>query len=256
MSNDPPDLVLCEFTETGMDGVDSFSPFCTKIIRALRAARLRYVSRRAADPGAFRALNPSGQVPILLVYDAPVCDSTRILARIRAMVPHAFPADARDARARGEALLWEELADTHLNGFLVAARWADERNWPAVRAAYFRAAPWPVRALVAPRIRARVVAGLRARDVWRGGPEACWSSLRATLDALEQRAPEGGFWLGDELSTADVSLFGQLDAFRTALTPWQRGEVEQRARLNAWLDRVDSATRAPRAARASERAAA
>ncbi len=238
MKNTTPDLVLCELSETGLAGVDSYSPFCLKVTRALRAAGLRYVSRRSERPGTFSALNPTGQVPILLVDDQPVADSTRIVAKICELAPLAFPKSSRH-----EAFLWEEFADTHLNGFLVAARWADPRNWPNVRDAYFRGAPWLVRAIIAPRIRARVVRALVSRDVWRAGPDACWASFTATLDALDARAPESGFWLGDALSCGDIAIFAQLHSLRTPLTPWQASEVSARGRLVRYLDRVDAATR-------------
>jgi glutathione S-transferase len=235
-----PSLVLCEFEETGLAGIDSFSPFCLKAIRALRAAGLPYVSRRGMGPHAFRALNPAGQLPILLVDDVPIADSTRIVRKIRELVPDAFPGDAAH---RGESHLWEELADTHLNGFVVAARWADGANWPTVRQAYFGGAPWLVRKLVAPRLRATVLRALHARDVWRSGEQACWDAFQATLDALDERAPEHGFWLASGFSTADVALAAQLDSLTTPLTPRQATLVSARPRLSRWLDRVDAETR-------------
>jgi glutathione S-transferase len=235
-------LVLCELADAGADGVESYSPFCLKVHRALRAAGLAYERRHGARPDAFASLNPTGQVPVLLVDGEPVADSTRILKRIEAL---AGPIGGEmDARTRGEAWLWEELADASLNGFLVAARWADDRNWPLVRQAYFGKAPRFVRALITPRIRARVVGGLVARDVWRAGAEACWDRFLSTLEALEARAPRSGFWVGDRLTVADVSLFGQLQSFRTPLTAWQAHAVSQKPALRAWLDRVDAATRA------------
>ena len=42
---------------------------------------------------------------------------------------------------------------------------------------------------------------------------------------------------------ADIGLFAQLHSLRSALTPWQREQVEARPALRAWLDRVDAATR-------------
>jgi glutathione S-transferase len=143
---------------------------------------------------------------------------------------------------RAEAWLWEELADTALNGFLVAARWADDRNWSLVREAYFRGAPWFVHALIAPRIRARVVRGLVARDVWRAGADACWARFLTTLDQLEARAPQRGYWVDERISIADIALFAQLHELRTPLTAWQAHAITRRPTLSAWLDRVDAAT--------------
>jgi glutathione S-transferase len=229
-------LVLCELMDPGLPGMESHSPFCIKVHRALRAARLPYARRHASRPDAHKRSNPTGQVPVLLVDGEPVADSTAIVRRILELAPGRL-------HASGEAWLWEELADTALNGFLVAARWADERNWPRTREAYFGEAPAFVRVLIAPRIRKRVVGGLHARDVWRAGAEACWQRFTRLLDALDERAPDRGFWCATQLSVADVALFGQLHALRTPLTEWQATEVAARKRLSAWLDRVHEETR-------------
>src|SRR4051812_19056252 len=108
------ELVLCELGETGIAGVESFSPFCLKAHRALKAAGLPYTRRHGSRPAAFRNYNRAEQVPVLLVDGEPVADSTEILRRIVALRPGALAAEP-------EAWLWEELADTALYGFVVAA---------------------------------------------------------------------------------------------------------------------------------------
>jgi glutathione S-transferase len=241
MTSRQPTLILCELTDPGIEGVESYSPFCLKIHRALRAAGLTYERRFAHDPGEFKHWNPTGQVPVLLIDGEPVSDSTRILKRIDA-IRGSFTR-ALSERQRAEAWLWEELADSSLNGFLVSARWADERNWPVVCEAYFGAAPWFVRRLIVPKLRKKVIAALVARDVWRQGGEACWQRFLAQLDQLETCAPECGFWLSQSLSVADLGLFGQLHGLRTPLTRAHAEELARRTRLSAYLDRVDAATR-------------
>lgn len=236
-TNALPSLTLLELTRPELPGLESYSPFCLKVHRALKYAGLPYRRVCSENPAAHRAHNPTGQVPVLLVGDEAVADSTAILARILRLAPGRIAATP-------EALLWEELADTALNGFLVAARWADPRNWPATRAAYFASMPAPVRAVVPGLLRRKVVRGLVARDVWRAGPEACWRRFGTLLDALDARAPEQGFWLPGGLGVADLALFGQLHSLRTPLTPWQAEQVARRGRLSHWLDRVDEATRA------------
>lgn len=240
-----PVLVLCELGDAGAHGVESHSPFCLKVHRALRASGLPYERRHGGAPGDFAKENPLGQVPVLLVDGEPVADSTQILRRVEE-IAGPFGGEM-DPRKEAEAWLWEELADTSLNGFLVAARWADERNWPLVRRWYFGHAPWLVRTLLAPVVRWKVVRALVARDVWRGGAEACWERFLTLLDQLEHRAPKSGFWLGERLTVADIALFAQLQSIRTPLTPWQAHAVSQKASLRGWLDRVDAATRAPAA---------
>jgi glutathione S-transferase len=246
MSIKPPSLVLCELADPGIDGLESYSPFCLKVHRALRVAGLPYERRHGGRPDAFKAYNPRSQVPVLLVDGAPVCDSTAILERIEAMT--GALTRGLDERQRAGAWLWEELADSTLSGFVLCARCGDERNWPLVREAYFGGAPWFVRSLIAPRIRERVLKAAIARDVWRAGEEACWRRYLVTLNHLEARAPERGFWVGSGISVADVALFAQLHSLRTPLTAFQGDMLSRRERLSAYLERVDAATREVRAA--------
>ncbi len=135
---------------------------------------------------------------------------------------------AATARSRERSRLAPRRTGRH------AARWR--------RLAFLRA-PWPPRPIVAPALRRGVVPRLVARDVWRAGPDACWRRFDVVLDALERRAPASGFWLGERPSVADLGLFAQLHSLRTPLTPWQCERVQARARLAAYLDRVDLATR-------------
>jgi glutathione S-transferase len=244
MTTQQPTLILCELTDTGIESIDSYSPFCLKIHRALRAAGLRYERRLAHNPADFKHLNPTGQVPVLLVDGEPVCDSTQILKRIDELTAGAFTRDLSPEQC-AEAWLWEELADTALNGFLVSARWGWDENWPRVCETYFGAAPWFVKRLIAPRLRKKVIAGLVARDVLRQGVGACWGRFLTMLDQLDTGAPESDFWLSATLSVADLALFGQLHSLRTPLTPAHAEQLAKRVRLSTYLDRVDVATRMP-----------
>lgn len=235
-------LVLCELGPANEPGLESYSPFCLKIHRALRLAGLAYESRVGRMPSDFSNLNPTGQVPVLLVDGEPIHDSTVILETIARLAPGVLlPADPR---ARAEAWLWEDWADRALSGYVVAARWADHRNWPTVRDVFFGGAPWLVRKLVAPRLRARIVETLVARDFLRAGMEALHRDYARVLDHLEARAPRTGFWLGDRPTVADVALFAQLRQLRSGLlTPAQEREIAIRPNLDDWMDRVDAATR-------------
>ena len=172
---------------------------------------------------------------LLVDEDEVIADSTRILARIEQLSrerggPSLLP---RDARARAEAWLWEDYADRALNGYLVAARWADDRNWPLVREAYFKGAPW----FVTNDDRAAAAAE-GARAPWspatccaparrRSGTTSAASSTRSRL-----RAPLEGFWVESDTPTvADVALFGQLHGLRTPLTAAQGRELALRPAL-------------------------
>ncbi len=241
MTHPVPPLTLCELSDTGLPGSPSWSPFCLKVHRALGHLGLPYARRHGAGPMAHRGVNPAKQVPVLLIGDEPVADSSRILARLDRLCEGRL-GGALEPRARAESRLWEELADTAVNGFVVAARWIDADNWPRTRAAYFEQMPAVVRAIVPGRLRARVRGALVARDLLRAGEAACWERFEQLLDDLEARAPEAGeFWVGPTPSFADFALWGQLHALRTPLTPRQAERVAARPGLSRYLDAVGAA---------------
>ena len=151
-------LTLCELADTGLAGLESHSPFCLKAHRALRASGLSYARRHGEQPATFKHLNPAGQVPVLLVGERRIPDSTEILRWL---------AEQGRIEAPPEAWLWEELGDTSLSGFVVASRWLDEENWPRARAVFFERMPAPLRLFVPGLVRRRIRRGLIAREHWR-----------------------------------------------------------------------------------------
>ncbi len=236
-----PTLVLHEFGGARLGRLETYSPYCLKVRRALQRAGLDFQVAYAKVPGDIKKLNPLGQVPVLAIDGTPHRDSTAIVERIERLCDQPMSAQLTPGQ-QAEAALWEELSDTALNGYVVASRWADEENWPLTKAALFAGAPKLVCALVTPRIRAQVVTRLIARDVWRAGPEACWQGFERLLDHLEARCPERDYWVGAAISTADLGIFAQLQSLREDITPRQKLSVEKRRRLTEYLDRVDAAT--------------
>ena len=234
--------VLCELPDTGLPGVENWSPFCVKAHRALSLAGVAY-ERRVGFPASFKKYNPAAQVPVLLADDRPIADSTEIL---RYLIAGGARLEPKSPSACADAWLFEELGDTALNGFLVASRWADDETWPAVSAAYFKGMPAPVRWIVPGRLRAGVLKNLHARDVLRRGLDAAKGKYEILLDRLEARAPASGYWMGDSITVADLGLFPQLMGTRTGLSPKWAARVEARPRLTAWLDRVQATTRLDR----------
>ncbi len=234
-------LTLCDFpAKTGLEGWSSFSPFVLQIDRALRLAKLPY-ERHYVDMTKLKRLNPLGQLPVLVIDDENVADSTRILHRIEALAPGSMTGGL-DARGRAEAWLWEELGDTALYPYVLAVRWADDRGWPVPRTAFFGALPAPIRGLVANAVRRGTIKKLVGRDFLRGGLEACYERLDRVLDDLDARAPDDGFWLGARPSVADLGLFAHLHSLRMPTVPHGAERVATRARLARYLDRVDAAT--------------
>jgi glutathione S-transferase len=236
-----PKLVLCDFpARTNLDGWSSFSPFVLEVARALTLAKLPFEHRRI-DLFKLKELNPLGQLPVLLVGDEKVPDSTNILRRIEQLAPGSMTAGL-DARSLAEAWLWEEFADTALYPYVLATRWADDRGWSVAKSAFFASVPAPVRGIAEAVVRRRTVKKLVERDFTRAGLDACYARLYRVLDDLDARAPEDGYWMGARPCIADLGLFGQLHSLRLPLIAFQAEELKKRRRLNAYLDRVDAVT--------------
>ena len=242
MTANLPPLVLCDFpATTGHARWSSFSPFVVLVERALRLAKLPF--RQDQIPMLrVRKISPTGQLPVLLIGEEAVQDSTRILHRIDEQLAPGMLTRGLDARAAAEAWLWEEFSDTALYPQVLATRWADERGWPVPRKAFFGKMPPLVRDLVANMVRRKTLAALQGRDFTRAGVSECEQRLFRVLDHLEARAPERGFWLGDTPSVADLGLFAHLHALRLPDTAFRAADIAKRQRLSAWLDRVDAAT--------------
>ena len=238
----PAPLVLCDFpAKTGLDGWISFSPYVLEVGRALRLAKLPF-EHRHISVFKLKELNPLGQLPVLLVGDEKVADSTRILHRIEELAPGSMTGGLPPA-AVAEAWLWEEFADVALYPYVLATRWADDRGWPVPKSAFFKTIPAPVRGLVSSFVRRGIIKKLFERDFTRQGLAACYARLGGVLDSLDKRAPEEGFWLGPRACAADVGLFAHLHSLRLPLIEFQAEEVKKRARLSRYLDRVDAVTR-------------
>ena len=239
--NASPELTLYDFpAETNLERWQSFSPFVLQVQRALTFAKLPF-TKRQADMRKLKQLNPVGQLPVLMIGKEKLADSTLIMHRIEQMVPQAF-SRGLDARGMAEAWLWEEFSDTALYPHVLMTRWLDERGWKVVRQAFFGSLPAPLRSVIAPMIRRGTLAKLKHRDFTRAGQDISAARLSRILDALEERAPSDGFWVGAHVSAADLGLFAHLHSLRLPLTPWQAEVVAKRVRLSAYLDRVDAAT--------------
>lgn len=237
-----PQLVLCDFpADTGSPRWASFSPFVLQVERALRLAKLPFRLDKVSMLKIGK-LNPTGQLPVLMIGDEAVPDSTRILHRIDEQLAPGSLTRGLDARGIAEAWLWEEFADTALYPHALTARWADDRGWHLPRKAFFGGMPPVVRDVVANLVRRKTLGSLVARDFTRAGLPAAEERMARVLDHLNVRAPESGFWLGEQPTVADLGIFAQLHQLRMPEIPLRVEALARRQRLSAWLDRVEAAT--------------
>ena len=197
-----PELVLCEL-QPDTFGIESLSPYCIKVHRALKYHGLSYERRYAKRPSEHKE-HPLGQVPVLLVDGKPVPDSSQILAVLEDIGEKSLvPADEQQ---RASAWLWEDYADRVIGYYVFAARWFDDRNWPVLSAEQFKSVPRFMQPWLPNYVRKRILKSMAAMEFIRVGQDGCWSMFTDHLDKLEARAPDEGFWVGSQPTVADISL--------------------------------------------------
>ena len=81
-----PTLELFELALDPTPDHESYSPFCLKVHRALKAADLPYTRTALDMPSRTSPFNKAGQVPVLRVDARHIADSTHILAEINALL--------------------------------------------------------------------------------------------------------------------------------------------------------------------------
>jgi len=159
----------------------SLSPFVRKVLIAAAEKGIvidnRPANPRTSDDADFVQASPFRKIPALKDGDYTLCDSTAIIAYMEAKHPQPALIPA-DARARGKAVWFEELADTILA--------------PANTKIFFNRIIGP-RFLNIPCNEAEAM-------------EAQTSMLPPLYAYLEGAIPASGFLVGDSISIADIAV--------------------------------------------------
>jgi glutathione S-transferase len=155
------------------------SPFVRKVL-IYAAEKGLEIELKAAFPGStdaeFRRISPFGKIPGFVDGDYSLCDSTAIIAYLEARYPgpELIPTEAR---ARGQAVWFDEFGDTILVG--------------AIAKCFFNRVAAPLLG----RPQDLAAADIAERD-----------ELPPIFDWLETQMRPGGHLVGDGLTIADIAV--------------------------------------------------
>ncbi|MDX1649523.1 MAG: glutathione S-transferase family protein [Myxococcota bacterium] len=234
------------------------SPFCDKVRRILHVKGRPYQVVEVPVTRTFqhmRRLSRIGKLPCLEMDGTVVPDSTDI-ARVleeRFPDPPLLPADPRE---RALCHVLEDWADESLYFYEMALRFTIPENARRFAPELLKHDPAWARTVLAPLVPRLMRRVTRAQGVGRKPRGMLLRDVERHVDAvggLLARPPAGAAghedgrdWLvGDALSLADLSVFAQLTCIRA--TDQGAKIVEGRPSVAAWMERVDRASRAPRA---------
>ena len=236
-----PEIVLYQFGPD--EAVESGSPFCVKVHRALNLKGLAYRPKNVGSPAQMKRINPGvGKVPVLGWDDELVPDSSRIFRLLEERQPSP-PLDPPDPKALAHNRLIEDWADEGLYWFAVYMRWQIDGNFDAFNRRFFQPAmPIPVRWFVPGIVRKGVLKMLRGQGLGRQTLPQVLDALDDRLDLLEGLLGDSAYLLGDAPLAADLAVFGPLRACAIPPMPQSRERVLARPKIVDWLKRVDEAT--------------
>lgn len=235
-----PDLVLYQLR--AMRGLDSLSPFCTKVRRALVFKGVSHEVQVVSSQEDVRLLNPRRRkLPVLEHNGKVVVDSTNILQFLdeRYPAPALYP---EDPYSRSQALLLEDWADESLYWIVVYLWWAVDENFSILQRDLSldlgTTAQW-----VLPRVeRQRMRWNLRAQGLGRLTTLDVLRRLDEHLDCLEALLWKDWYLTGPALTAADVAAFAMLQGLSSRYAPQARERIQKRRRLRDWYQDVDART--------------
>jgi len=217
------------------------SPFVEKVARALQLKGVETTTVDIKGPNDLKKWNPTtGKMPVLEIGGEKLFDSTLILRRLDAIVPEP-PLVARDPETAAKQRFLEDWSDESLYWYVMALRWSPENAKATVAqlAAFLPALLRPLASLVFPR---QIGSLARAQGLARLPTGIVLDELERRFDELCVFLGDRPFFFSDEVSVADLAVFGQFSTLRSGPTPQGARLLDARPTLAAHFDRVDAAT--------------
>ncbi len=217
-------------------GLFSASPFCVKTALMLQHSGQRWQRSDMLDPRKM----PHQKLPVLRTPERLVPDSDLIRGWLESQGAE-FDRGLTDVqKAQSRALI--RLAEEHLYFHIVQDRWANDEVWPILRDTFFTTIPAFVRKPVSNAIRKSVVKGLGFQGVSRFSPTERLDRVERDLEAISAYLWQSPYLLGDQPTSADMSVGPMLAAMRATPvdTPLTR-RIKQDKLLNSYVDRMEQA---------------
>ncbi len=220
------------------------SPIAAKVSRALRYKGLAYEVQnyRVVDAGKIRkTISPTGKTPVLEDETGLVVDSTAILRHLDARYPEPpiLPSSPTD---RARAHIIEDWADESLFFYDLAMRgWPNNIDW--LKRDVLSHDSGFMRWLLYRLLDGFVKKTGQAQGVGRKDRDTICREVAAHFDAIVDMLGDGDWLVGNHLTVADIAVASMCTVIERAEEA--AAMMQERPTLQAWRERVDSATFAP-----------
>lgn len=214
-------------------GLPDPSPFVTKAEVLLKMAGVPYTTD-ASDPRKA----PKGKLPYICDDGKVVADSTFIRLYIEKRYGVDFD-EGLSAPERATAWAFERMCEEHLYWALIHARWMVDDNFDKGPRNFFRAAPSPMRPLVAAMVRRQVRQQLWGHGFGRHSKAEIEQLGISDIEALADFLADKPYLMGPKRCGADATVFAFVAGMLCPLfTTPIRDAAEKRRNLVAYRDRL------------------
>jgi glutathione S-transferase len=220
------------------------SPFVEKVVRALAVKRIGHRLIEPRGPGDFARWNPqTRKMPVLELAGERSYDSTLIVRRLESLRPDPPLLSGDPVRAAAQRQL-EDWSDESLYWLGMALRWSP-RNARATAAQILGTLPTPIRAIASLVLPRQIRRTTIAQGLGRLPVELIVAELGRHLDDLVTILGERPFFHGEQVSVADLAIFGQFHMLRSGPTPEAAALIDARRALCDHERRVAAAAPVP-----------
>lgn len=225
------------FVWSAINGLPSSSPFCLKVIAALRYKQIDHQITIVDRPPSWLK---RGKLPAIKIDGQIVEDSTNILKLLDSLVPNHALLYPTDEQKRAQTLLLEDWSDESLYWFLVYSRWAIPEHFNQFKAVTFKNLPAPLRFIIPTLIRQNVLKRLQAQGIAQlpsserldRFQEACW--------CLEQKLSDHSFLICETITAADLAVFSILQIIKQSQFHDLSAVLSEYLLLTQWLDQINT----------------
>ena len=209
-------IVVYKFGFPPGTNTPDMSPFVVKLETWLRMSGIPYEGRTGT-----RRDMPKGKLPAALIDGKLIADSSVIIAHLQQQDPRALRDSHLGALQLAQSEAIKALAESQLYFVGVYLRWCVdegfERYRPLLRDYALRSVPsWQrplvpvISPLLLPRIRRYMIGQARQQGIGRHGVDEVVEIGKRGVQALATLLGQQDYLFGDEPSTVDASVFGQL----------------------------------------------
>lgn len=224
-------LTLLQFT--AHPGKMDLSPFTGKVECFLKYHKLPYQVKKG---NVWKA--PKKKLPVLIDGETSIGDSELILKYLSEK--YQLDTDSYlslDKKCYVHAI--KKMVEEHLYFTVIYLRWQAKEGWAQTKRLFFGKSSFLMRTFTAPLVRRSMMRNLWGHGIGRHSPEEVTAFGKEDLAVLDQLIGETGYVMGNQFSSADITVFPFLSALlHTPIETPLLEEVRNRPNLLNYTQRL------------------